>query len=507
MDAGQGEVVRDGRTRGRPPSVAASPRLGHPGLAPRKLRRAQGRAARDILPLSANATLGPGVRDPVAVLEAQAATRLPELIALRHARMAASPFAFFRGAAAIMALDLQALGDSGIRVQLCGDAHLGNVGLYASPERRLVLDLNDFDETAEGPFEWDVKRMAASFEVAARANGLPDAERSGLTRRFALAYRDAVREASRMSVLATFSGHLEFERVLADLAGRLPAEAVERAHRGVVKARTRTSRQAARALTERLDGAVRFRVDPPILTPLDTLVERGAISEADAHDRLHALLAGYEASLPPNRRRIVAKYRVVDAALKVVGVGSVGTRAWVVLLRGNGRRDVLVLQAKEAQRSVIEPVDGPSAYAHQGRRVVDGQHVMQALSDVLLGWTEGLGADGLPHDFFVRQFRDMKASFTPERMDPVALGLYAETCGLVLARAHARGGDAAVISGYLGDGREFADALADFADAYATRTAADHAALLAAIASGRVAASDLPGPDHRGDTDRAEASR
>ncbi|QAY72738.1 DUF2252 domain-containing protein [Agromyces protaetiae] len=462
---------------------------GHPGGVPRKERKAMGRSAREAVPLEAQGRLDPADRDPVAVLEAQAETRVKELISLRYARMSASPFTFYRGAAMLMAIDLRAHPDSGVTTQLCGDAHLSNVGVYASPERRLVLDLNDFDETATGPFEWDVKRMATSFEIAGRNNGFDDDDRARIVREFLIGYSDAIAEAAGLPVMAVHSSHIELEQVLEQGASQLSEDDLARARKGMAKTRARDSRQAARSLTERIEGMRRFRSDPPILVPRRELVAHLGLTDAEVDARFEGVLESYEASLPLNRRRIISKYHVEDAAIKVVGVGSVGTRAWVVLLRGNGKNDVLVLQAKEAQRSVLEPPDGPSAYEHQGQRVVEGQQVMQALSDVLLGWASATGLDGQPRDFYVRQFRDMKGSFAPEKMDPVALGVYARFCASVLARAHARAGDAAVIHGYVGGGARFADALGAFATAYADRNGRDHAALLEAIRTGRVEAA------------------
>ncbi|MDR5701089.1 DUF2252 domain-containing protein [Agromyces aerolatus] len=471
---------------GAPASTSTSADASTDAAATRKARRAAGRAARTDAPIDEQAALGPGDRDAVAILESQALTRVPELIAIRYGRMGASPFAFLRGAAAVMARDLRERGTSGLTTQLCGDAHLANVGLYASPERSLVLDLNDFDETATGPFEWDVKRMAASFEVAARARGFDDATRRRVVERMVHAYATAIDEAARTPTMALFSSHIDARAVLTSLAGRVPARAAKRGLKLIEKTVGRDSRSAAASLAEEVDGELRFRLDAPLVLPLRELIERQGVDPDDVRQRISGILSGYERSLPPHRRSILARYRPVDLALKVVGVGSVGTRAWIVLLRGNGRDDLLVLQAKEAQRSVLEPEDEPSAYEHQGRRVVEGAHLMQALSDVLLGWTSAEGLDGRHRDFYVRQFRDWKGSFAPERMEPDTMLLYAEYCGLVLARAHARGGDAAPIAGYVGGGRAFAAALAAFAAAYADRTEADHAALLAAVADGRI---------------------
>ena len=459
-------------------------------LLPRKGREELGRSLRSALPLGEHAALAPADRDPVVVLEQQEVSRVPGLIALRHGRMAGSSFAFYRGAAALMADDLREVPDSGIITQLCGDAHLSNVGFYASPERALIVDLNDFDETATGPFEWDVKRMAASFEIAARARGFDDATRATIVKRVVRAYAAATAAAVRTPAVELYTARLDVDAVLADISDELPEEVSERTRATVTKTYRRDSRQAAEKLAQPdEDGTLRFRSDPPLLTPLSELVELGGLTMEAAEARLHEVLQGYRASLTPERRRLLDRYRMVDAAMKVVGVGSVGTRAWVVLLQGDTKRDVLVLQAKEAQRSVLEPPEALSAYAHQGERVVQGQKVMQALSDILLGWTHGEGLDGHMRDFYVRQFRDWKGSVEPERMEPETMRFYAQYCGIVLARAHARGGDAATISGYVGNGKELAAAIREFSSAYADRTEADHTALLAAIAEGRLEAT------------------
>ncbi|BDZ64498.1 DUF2252 domain-containing protein [Agromyces mangrovi Wang et al. 2018] len=465
-------------------AAAAAARYG------RSARRTAGRAVRQGVPLADQASLAASDRDPIATLERQAASRVASLVAIRHGRMAASPIAFYRGAAALMAHDLRREPDSGIATWLCGDAHLSNVGLYASPERELIVDVNDFDETAPGPFEWDLKRMAASFEIAARARGFDDDERSGIVTTVVTAYAGAMGKLASAPRL-----HLATERVsaadlLATTALDLPPEISERVAGVIAKAHRRDSRQAARRLTEVVDGEPRFRSEPPLLTPLRDVAAHAGVAEQDARDLLASLLERYRESLDPDRRQVLDGYAFVDAAMKVVGVGSVGTRAWVVLLRGNGRRDLLMLQAKEAQQSVLESSAGPSAFTHQGERVVRGQRIMQALSDVLLGWLTAEGVDGQPRDFYVRQFRDWKGSATPEIMEPATMHLYAQYCGALLARSHARGGDAATIAGYVGRGRGLSRALVAFSSAYADRTEADHAALLDAIASGRVDAVD-----------------
>lgn len=453
---------------------------------PRKERRALGRTMRELRPLDALAEIGPAGRDPIAVLERQARSRVPGLLGLRYERLAQSPFAFYRGAAAIMADDLRAMPDSGVRTQLCGDAHLSNVGFYASPERTLLVDLNDFDETAPGPFEWDVLRMAASFEIAARARGFDDEVRAEAVAELGLAYAAAMRTATRTPALELFTARLDVETLLRDVGAELPAAVSRRAQRELAKIYRRTGRRAADRLTERWDGGLRIRSDAPLLIPLRELAEQGGMPLDVAEARLAVVLERYRDSLQPERRRLLERYRTVDAAMRVVGVGSVGTRSWIVLLRGAGARDLIVLQAKEAQQSVIEDPYAPSGHEHQGRRVVHGQRLMQARGDLLLGWTRAEGFDGNVRDLYVRQFGDWKGSFEPERMEPETMRLYAQYCGIVLARAHARGGDPAVIAGYVGGGRRFARALGAFAVAYADRTEADHAALRAAMTAGRL---------------------
>ncbi|GLI27388.1 hypothetical protein ARHIZOSPH14_16300 [Agromyces rhizosphaerae] len=456
----------------------------------RGARRKAGRAARDDVPISEQARLAASDRDPVATLERQAESRVTSLIAIRHGRMAASPFAFYRGAAALMAHDLRREPDSGIVTWLCGDAHLSNVGLYASPERELVMDVNDFDETAPGPFEWDLKRMAASFELAARARGFDDDERGDIVAEVVHAYAGAMDGLAGAARLRLATATVSASTLIEATGQALDATAADRVAKVLAKAQRRDSRQAARKLMEVVDGEPRFRSQPPLLTPLREIAEHGDLDEVEAREYLSAVLERYRQSLAPDRRQVLDGYAFVDAAMKVVGVGSVGTRAWVVLLRGNGRRDLLMLQAKEAQRSVLESTTGPSGFAHQGERVVRGQRIMQALSDVLLGWLTAEGLDGVPRDFYMRQFRDWKGSADPSIMEPETMRLYAQYCGVLLARAHARGGDAATIAGYVGRGRSLARALAEFATAYADRTEEDHRALLAAIASGRVEAVD-----------------
>lgn len=433
-------------------------------------RRAAGRARRATSPRSAHAgwTAPDDREDPIAILERQAETRVPELLPIRYARMAVSPFAFLRGAAAVMAADMRHAPSTGLRVQCCGDAHLSNFGLFASPERRLVFDLNDFDETLPGPFEFDLKRLAASATVAARANGEAPRDAAEAARAAARSYRQAMLGFADMRHLDVWYAHADVDAVLAT-----QASISKRTLRDIDKARTRTSLQAFSKLCETVDGALRFRDDPPIVEHLPILDDRRAIER---------LLHDYRATLPDSRRPLIDRYELADVARKVVGVGSVGTRAFIVLLLGRDADDPLILQVKEAVPSVLEPYAGRSRYRQQGKRVVVGQHLLQATSDIFLGWVR---ADG-DRDFYVRQLRDMKGSAEIERMQLAELTLYGELCGWVLARAHARTGDPSAIAGYLGGGEAFDKAMRDWADAYADQTERDHEALLRAIDAGRV---------------------
>ncbi|MET8755955.1 DUF2252 domain-containing protein [Streptomyces sp. NPDC004667] len=436
-------------------------------------RTRHGRAQRKRLPRSAHDRVPTADErpDPVAVLAAQGAGRLPELLPLRYARMAAGPFPFLRGAAAVMAADLATTADSGLRVQLCGDAHLLNFGLYASPERALLFDLNDFDETLPGPFEWDVKRLAASVAVAARANGHDDTAALAAAEASAAAYRRNMRRLAGLGELAVW-----YERV--DTAQVLPL--VRRRHRervaaGLERARRRTSLQALDKLTDVVDGRPRIRYAPPLLEPVDDLDDA----------TVRSVFSDYRESLPEERRLLLDRFAVVDVAQKVVGVGSVGTRCFVVLLAGRDAGDPLFLQIKEAGPSVLEPHAGASAHRHAGHRVVAGQRLMQAAADIFLGWATGPGG----RHFYWRQLRDMKGSADVAAMDPVLMQEYAALCGRTLARAHARTGDRIAIAGYLGTGDIFDRAVARFALAYADLTLADHAALTAAL-------TDTPTPSH-----------
>jgi uncharacterized protein (DUF2252 family) len=452
-------------------------------------RAAAGRAARSGARRSSHAEWRPldGREDPVAILERQALTRVGELVPIRYGRMAASPFAFFRGAAAVMAADLARTPVSGLRVQACGDAHLSNFGAYAAPDRRLVFDLNDFDESLPGPWEWDVKRLAASFAIAGRENGLKRKEREPLVRTAAGAYRDSMRAFASLRNLEVWYARLDVESVLSQVAEADP-KIVKKVRKGVEKARSKDSLRALEKLTETVDGELRFRSEPPLLVPAEELVE--AAGGGDARAMVEKVIDAYRESLAPDRKHLLDGYRFRQIARKVVGVGSVGTRAWVVLLTGADDRDPLFLQAKEAETSVLEPYAGPSRYRNHGRRVVEGQRLMQAASDIFLGWCPASGLEG-ERDFYVRQLWDWKRSAEVERLTPRGLEVYARMCGWTLARAHARSGDRVAIAAYLGAGDSFDRAIATFAEDYADQNERDHAALLAAIDSGRVEALDL----------------
>ena len=451
-------------------------------------RAERGRAARADVPRSRHAEFTPAALrpDPVEAVERQSASRVPELVPIRYGRMTESPFRFYRGAAGIMAADLAGTPTTGIRVQLCGDAHLLNFRLLASPERHLLFDINDFDETLPGPWEWDVKRLAASLAVAGRANGFDDAERSAVVRAAVRSYRERMRTFAGMTNLDVWYTQPDVDRFRSAGADRLDRRTRRRLDTAVRKARGRDTRQAFDKLTRVVDGERRIVPDPPLVVPVGDLLpyaERERFEES-----IRELIDRYAASLQTDRRRLLAQYRVADMARKVVGVGSVGTRCWIVLLLGKDDDDPLLLQAKEAGTSVLAPYAGRSTYPTEGERVVAGQRLMQAASDVFLGWERTVGLDGLQRDFYVRQLRDWKGIALPETMDPGELGRFGELCGATLARAHARSGDRIAIAAYLGGGEVFDRALARFAESYADRNERDHQALVDAVRSGRIEA-------------------
>ena len=452
-------------------------------------RFAFGRAVRDTVPLAAHAECRPEVagRDPVALLERQAASRVPELVPIRYGRMLASPFAFYRGGAAIMARDLAGTRTSGLQVQLCGDAHLANFGLFGSPERQLVFDSNDFDETLPGPFEYDVKRLVASLSVAGRVNGYRRKQRAAIVAAAAARYRTAMARFAEMRDLEVWYAHLDAARLQQQLAPLLDPARRRRLAKHLDRTQGRDSVQLFGKLVDTSGDTLRIRARPPLIVPLREFVSVG--DGADVERRFRDLISQYRRSLQPDRRRLLERYRFVDMARKVVGVGSVGTRCWVVLLTGRDDDDPLFLQIKEAQASVYDEYLGGSRYNNQGERVVAGQRLMQQASDIFLGWQRSTGIDGVQRDFYVRQLRDWKGSVTVEALAPDGMRVYGELCAWSLARAHARSGDRLAIAGYLGSSPEFDAALVAFAEAYADLDERDHRALADAVATCRVAAT------------------
>jgi hypothetical protein len=456
---------------------------------------AEGKAARSAASRSSHAGFEapPDREDPVAILERQAETRVPDLVPIRYGRMAASPFAFFRGAAAVMAADLAKTPVSGLRVQTCGDAHLSNFGAFAAPDRRLVFDLNDFDETLPGPWEWDVKRLAASFQIAARERGFKPRQCEGAVRRVVRTYREAMREFASLGNLEVWYSRLDVEEAIEEAAqeesGGISAGELKRVRRGAEKAQSKDSLRALDRLTENVEGEIRFRSEPPLLVPGDQLVP--AADGRPIVEMLETVVMGaYRESLGPEMQVLFDSYEFRQIARKVVGVGSVGTRAWVLLFAGAGAGDPLFLQAKEADASVLEPYAGASEWQNHGQRVVEGQRLMQAAGDIFLGWCRATGLDGSQRDFYVRQLWDWKRSADVERLSPAGLEVYARICGWTLARGHARSGDRFAIASYLGGGDSFDRAICSFAADYAELNLRDHQALVDAIDSGRVTAED-----------------
>jgi len=408
-------------------------------------------------------------------------------VPLRYGRMLASPLAFYRGAAAVMAADLAGTPRSGFETQLCGDAHLSNFGGYASPERRLVFDLNDFDETLPGPWEWDVKRLVASFSLAGRERGCGKRERREIAAAAAREYREAMRRLAEMGNLESWYQHLDAESIAARWGDVVGGRQRRRFERGVAKAKAKDSERAFAKLTEVVDGELRIASDPPLIARAEELAAEEAPG-ADVEAVVRRVLSDYRDSLDIEHRAVFDGYRLVDVAFKVVGVGSVGTRAWIALMLGRDASDPLFLQIKEAQRSVLEPYAAPSRFELQGERVVEGQRLMQAASDIMLGWVRVEGLDGAHRDFYVRQLWDWKASAKVEQMDARGLAVYAEICGLTLAHAHTRGGDRVAIAAYLGKGEAFDRAMTEFAETYADQSERDYEALRAAANAGRVEA-------------------
>jgi uncharacterized protein (DUF2252 family) len=440
-------------------------------------RAAIGRGARLTVRRSALADWSPAPdrRPPVELLRQQEVTRVPDLVPVRHERMMVSPFTFYRGAAVLMADDLGASPDSGLRVQACGDAHLANFGGFASPERVLQFDINDFDETNPGPFEWDVKRLVTSFEIAARSLSFTEKEKRSVVNRVVRSYRDAMAQFAVMTNLDVWYAHLDVEKVFNEYRNQATPEEIKRFDKNLAKAQSKDNMKAFAKLTEKVDGEYRIKSDPPLIVSLSEVFEAG---DADA---LRAWIADrirvYRRSLQPDRRRLLESYRIVDFARKVVGVGSVGTRCFIALMLGRDDADPLFLQIKEAEASVLEPYAGRSGFANHGQRVVEGQRLLQASSDIMLGWIRTPGLDAVDRDFYVRQLWDWKFSADIEAMAPSGLDVYARLCGWTLARGHARSGDRIAIAAYLGTGDAFDKAIAEFAVAYADQNERDYASV------------------------------
>jgi uncharacterized protein (DUF2252 family) len=497
-------------------------RIAHPSIDD---RQGKGLEARDRAPLPGHSGWGPAPDrpDPVALLEEQDATREPDLVPVRHGRMMVSPFTFYRGAAKIMAADLADTPVAGLEAQLCGDAHLSNFGAFASPERRLVFDVNDFDETLPGPFEFDVKRMAASFAIAGRNNGFAKADTRAATLASVRAYREAMAGFAQMGTMDIWYAHLDEDELRASIRstvtgtakqektgrqanepkkagkqavkeakaakkeGKLAKAAQKQAVKTLDKAHTRDSLQALSKLGEQVDGSYRIVSQPPIVVPARDLAATYGLSADEVGHVIREQFRNYRATLQDDRRKLLERFEVVDLARKVVGVGSVGTRAFIVLLQGRDAQDPLFLQIKEATASVLEPCVRRSRYRQHGERVVQGQLMMQATSDIYLGWTKGLD---VRRHFYWRQLRDMKGSALPEAMSPFALTFYAGICGWTLARAHARSGDPIAIAAYLGESDAFDKSITDFSERYADQNERDYQAFVNAIRSGRLEAAE-----------------
>src|SRR5262245_47237298 len=449
-------------------------------------RVARGRAARAEAPRRSHAALDLAPeRDPVALVDADRALRVQDLVPIRYGRMLVSPFTFYRGAASVMAHDLVATPRSGLNVQLCGDAHLSNFGGFASPERDLVFDLNDFDETHAGPFEWDVNRLAAGFEIAGGDRGFSKAERRAAVLAVVRSYRESIRGFAETRNLDVWYSRLDAARLQAELRRQRGKKAAKAVARGAVKAQTKDSMKAFAKLTHEVDGERKIVSDPPRIVPIEELMPEG--DARDATEEIRELIRVYRRSLQRDLRHLLESFRFVHLARKVVGVGSVGTRCWILLMLGRDGDDPLFLQCKEAGPSVLEPVLGKARFSNHGQRVVEGQRLMQAASDIFLGWVRSKsGLDGPPRDYYIRQLWDWKTSVDLETILPATLLIYAQLCGWTLARAHARSGDRIAIASYLGRRDTFDRALAEFAAAYADLNERDYSSLLQAARSGRI---------------------
>jgi uncharacterized protein (DUF2252 family) len=493
-------------------AATAAAQIAHPSL---EERRAEGRQARDRTPPSSHSGWRPAADrpDPVALLQEQDTTREPDLVPVRHGRMMVSPFTFYRGAATIMAADLKDTPVAGLDAQLCGDAHLSNFGAFASPERRLLFDLNDFDETLPGPFEYDVKRMAASFVIAGRNNGFSGADARAAARASVAAYREAMAEFAQMSTMSLWYAHYDEDRLTQAIQGavgglskeekkarkakdkkaekkdlreeKVAKEAARRAEKSLAKAHTRDSTQALSKLCEEAGGQYRIVSQPPVIIPARDLAATYGLSLDEVLPLLHEQFRAYRATLQDDRRKLLEKFQIVDAARKVVGVGSVETRAFIVLLQGRDAGDPLFLQIKKATASVLEAYLPKSRFRQHGERVVQGQRMMQAASDIFLGWTKGRD---VTRNFYWRQLRDMKGSALVELMAPVSLTFYARICGWTLARAHARSGDPVTLTAYLGTADAFDRSVIDFCERYADQNEKDYEQFVGAVRSGRLEA-------------------
>ena len=448
-------------------------------------RAARGKAERAEVPRSAHGewSAPSARRDPVELLEEQAASRVAELVPIRYGRMLVSPFTFYRGAAYLMAADLADSQRTGLRVQLCGDAHLSNFGAFAAPDRRIVFDVNDFDETLPGPFEWDLKRLVASFAVAGRDLGFRGGHRRAANLTVTRAYREAMRDLASMKTLDVWYSRVDAQALIARAKSAASAKRRKLMEKNAAKTRTKDSLRAFSKLTAAVGGEPRIVGDPPLIVPIEDLA-----GGADVAEFAQGVIRAYQRTLQGDRKHLLQRFRYVHAARKVVGVGSVGTRAWIILMLGRDSEDPLFLQLKEAEPSVLEPFLGKSRYANHGQRVVEGQRLMQAASDVMLGWERITSPDGAKLDFYMRQLWDNKGSAIIEGMKPYELAGYAEICGRTLARGHARSGDPVTISAYLGSGDAMDRALADFAELYADQNELDYAAVSTAVKTGRVKA-------------------
>jgi uncharacterized protein (DUF2252 family) len=439
------------------------------------------------VPLDRHAEWGPGAGrpDPLALLEEQGESRIPELVPIRYGRMLLSPFSYFRGAALPMASDLATTPTSGIEVQLCGDAHLSNFGIFGSPERHLIFDLNDFDETAPGPWEWDVKRLAASIEIAGREHEYSPKRRTQIVRRAVRSYRETMRELAAIPMMSVWYAHLDVEAILPRFSALLDPKRTPSVWKAITKARAHDSHQAVDKLTHTLDGRLQIIHDPPLVVPLEQVI--GDIDPELTSESLRQIIRSYRQTLAPDRRHLFDHYEFAHLARKVVGVGSVGTDAWIALFLAREDGAPLFLQVKEAQASVIERYTAPSSFTNHGQRVVEGQRLMQAASDIFLGWERSAWA-GDDRDYYVRQLRDWKGSVDVGGMTPEGMDVWGRMCGWTLARAHARSGDRIAIGAYLGKSEAFDVAVAEFASRYADTNESDFGLLRQAAATGRVTA-------------------